>query len=202
MQKGYYPYYFENPNSYTLKLEETINSVIESDLPIIFNIEPQNIHKLKQLIAMICGSKPYELNITALSKKIAINRNTLYQYINYLILGKLLYSLYTDSRKDTAFTKPSKLYLNNTDLSYNYCSKNETGMIRELFFVEQIRCHHKVSYPKRGDFLVDNMYTFEIGGKNKGFNQIKDIANSYVVADEVEIEIGNRIPLWLFGFLY
>ena len=62
--------------------------------------------------------------------------------------------------------------------------------------------NHKVLYSKKGDFLVDGKYTFEIGGKNKSFNQIKDIENSYVVADGIEIGFGNKIPLWLFGFLY
>jgi hypothetical protein len=55
---------------------------------------------------------------------------------------------------------------------------------------------------KVGDFLVDEQYIFEIGGKNKSFEQIKDIPNSFVVADDIEIGFGNKIPLWLFGFLY
>jgi len=50
--------------------------------------------------------------------------------------------------------------------------------------------------------LVDEKYIFEIGGKNKNYNQIKDIPNSYIAADDVEIGFGNKIPLWLFGFLY
>ena len=202
LNSGYFPYYFENPNSYSFKLEETINIVIESDLPIIFNIEPQNIQKLKQLVALVCGSKPYELNITALSKKIGINRNTLYQYIEYLTLGKLFYSLYASDKRDTIFAKPNKLYLNNTNIAYNYCSENEKGTIRELFFAEQLRAKHKLSYPKNGDFLVDEKYIFEIGGKNKKFTQIKDLPNSFVVSDDIEIGFGAKIPLWLFGFLY
>ncbi len=202
LSSGYFPYYFENPNSYSFKLEETINIVIESDLPIIFNIEPQNIQKLKQLVALICSSKPYELNITTLSKKIGINRNTLYQYIEYLTKGKLFYSLYASEKKDTVFVKPNKLYLNNTNIAYNYCSKNEKGTIRELFFAEQLRAKHKLNYPKQGDFLVDEKYIFEIGGKNKSFNQVKDLPNSFVVADDIEIGFGAKIPLWLFGFLY
>ena len=50
--------------------------------------------------------------------------------------------------------------------------------------------------------LVDEKYTIEIGGKNKNFNQIKDISHSFIVADDIEIGFGNKIPLWLFGFLY
>lgn len=202
LQNGYYPFYFENPNSYGLKLEETINTVIESDLPIIFNIEPQNIQKLKQLVGIICSSKPYELNISALSAKIGINRTTLYQYIDYLGLGNIFYSLRAKSKNDTVFSKPSKLYLNNTNLSQYYCKNQDLGAMREQFFASQVRVKHTLHYPNKGDFLIDEKYTFEIGGKNKSFEQIKDLPNSFVVADDIEIGFKNKIPLWLFGFLY
>jgi uncharacterized protein len=202
LQNGYYPYYFENPNTYGLKLEETINTVIESDLPIIFNIEPQNIQKLKQLVGMICVSKPYELNITALATKIGINRTTLYQYIDYLSLGNIFYSLRSRAKNDTVFSKPSKLYLNNSNLSQYYCETQEIGTLREQFFASQLRVNHTLHYPAKGDFLIDDKVTVEIGGKNKSFEQIKNIPNSFVVADDIEIGFGNKIPLWIFGFLY
>ncbi len=202
LSDGYFPYYFENPNSYGIKLEETVNTVIESDLPVIFNIEAQNIQKLKQLISMICSSKPYELNITKLSQKIGINRTTLYQYIHYLTMGNILYALKGNAKGDSIFVKPSKLYLANPNLSFYYCQENETGTIREQFFINMLGTDHVLSYPKKGDFLVDAVYTFEVGGKNKGFEQIKDLKESFVAADDIEIGFGNKIPLWLFGFLY
>ncbi len=58
------------------------------------------------------------------------------------------------------------------------------------------------SYRNKGDFLVDGVYTFEVGGKGKGFDQIKDMKNSFLSLDDIEIGVGNKIPLWLFGFLY
>ncbi len=199
---GYYPYYFENPKTYSLKLEETINTVVENDLPIIFNIEPQNIGKLKQLIYFICQSKPFELNLTKLSQKIGINRNTLYQYINYLEHGNIFSSLKAKSKGNKIFTKPSKLYLNNPNLTHNYCKDVEIGTIREQFFLNMLSLKHKLSYPKDGDFTIDENFLVEIGGKNKNFNQIKNIENSFVVADDIEMGYKNKIPLWLFGFLY
>ncbi len=202
LQYGYFPYYFENNETYSIKLEETVNIVIESDLPIIFNIEPQSIQKLKQLVNLICSSKPYALNITALSKKIGINRNTLYQYIHYLTMGNIFSSLRAKAKGDTIFSKPQKLYLNNPNLSFSYCQSNEIGTIREQFFFNMLSQRYDTLYPKVGDFFVNEKYTFEIGGKNKSFEQIKDIPHSYVVADGIEIGFKNKIPLWLFGFLY
>ena len=202
LQYGYFPYYFENNETYSIKLEETVNTVIESDLPIIFNIEPQNIQKLKLLVNLICSSKPYELNITSLSKKIGINRNTLYQYIHYLTMGNIFSSIKAKSKGDNIFTKPQKLYLNNPNLSYSYCQSNEIGTIREQFFLNMLTQKHNVTYPKAGDFLIDDNSIFEVGGKNKNFNQIKDLQNSYLSCDDIEIGFANKIPLYLFGFLY
>jgi predicted AAA+ superfamily ATPase len=199
---GYYPFYFETPNTYYLKLEETVNVVIESDLPMIYNIEPSNIMKLKQLVAYICNSKPYELNLTNLSGKIGINRKTLYLYIHYLTLGDIFMKVLPKAKGDTVFSKPSKLYLNNTNLNYAYCDNQDMGTLRESFFVNQIDKNYKIAYSKIGDFLLDKKYIVEIGGKNKSFKQIKDVENSFVVADDIEVGLGNKVPLWLFGFLY
>jgi hypothetical protein len=106
------------------------------------------------------------------------------------------------SKGDNIFSKPAKLYLNNPNLNSCYCQDNDIGSIREEFFLNMLSVNYTLLYPKRGDFLVDEKYTFEIGGKNKSFKQIKDLENSFVVSDDIEIGFGNKIPLWLFGFLY
>ncbi len=200
---GYYPFYFESSkDNFLVKLNETINATIEHDLSYIFNIEPKFTIKLKQLVTLICQSKPYELNLSKLAQKMEINRNTLYQYIYYLNRGKVLKSIKSVSKGDGIFVKPEKLYLSNTNLNYAYCSNSDIGTIRESFFVNQLSLKHNVNYSKIGDFLIDNHYIIEVGGKNKSFNQIKDIKNSFVVSDDIEIGFENKIPLWLFGFLY
>ena len=38
-------------------------------------------------------------------------------------------------------------------------------------------------------------------GTGKTFKQIADIPDSYVVNDDVEVGVGGKIPLWLFGFV-
>jgi len=202
LEYGYYPFYFENPNKYKAKLNETINTVIEVDIPSIFNIKYEYIINLKKLVTLICTSEPFSLNIKELSSKIGIDRDTLYLYLEYLNRGKIFNVIRSKSKGDNIFSKPSKVYLNNTNLNYSYCQDASKGTIRESFFASIILPSHQLSIPKKGDFLVDDKYLFEIGGKNKSFKQIKDIANSFVVADDIEIGFGNKIPLWLFGFLY
>ena len=202
LEYGYYPFYQENKNNYNQKLLEIVNVVLESDLPLIFNIEAKNIFKLKKLLSLLCQSKPYELNISKLSTKIGINRNTLYSYLHYLEAGSLTKMIKQVSQGDGILCKPEKLYLNNTNLNFAYCEERDIGTLREQFFVNQLHLLHNIHDSKIGDFLVDGKYIFEIGGKNKSFKQIKDIENSFVVSDDIEIGVGNKVPLWLFGFLY
>ncbi|BAI80356.1 conserved hypothetical protein [Deferribacter desulfuricans SSM1] len=200
LQYGFYPFYFENPNTYYKKLEETINVVIESDLPILFKIDPKNIVKLKKLVKLICFSEPYELNLSKLAQKIEVNRHTLYRYIEYLNSGNILTSLKPDVKGDAIFTKPEKIYLNNTNLNYCYCEEQKIGTIRETFVVSQLRNFYDLSYPKKGDILINNQYLIEIGGRNKDFSQIA--GSGYLFVDDIEVGYGRKVPLWLIGFLY
>ncbi len=202
LQYGFYPFYFEEESSYSLKLKETINTVIETDIPSIFTIKYHNIINLKKLTTLICQSEPFKINISELSAKLSTDRDTLYLYLNYLHRGKIFNILRSKSKGDNIFLKPDKIYLNNTNLNYAYCKETKIGTIRETFFANQLQIFHDVSIPSKGDFLIDDKYLFEIGGKNKKFSQIKDIPNSFVVADNIENGFGNKIPLWLFGFLY
>ncbi|HIP12838.1 MAG TPA: hypothetical protein EYG73_08995 [Arcobacter sp.] len=202
LEFGFYPFYFEEKATYSIKLKETINTVVETDIPSIFTIKYENIVNLKKLTQLICQSEPFKLNIKELSAKIGTDRDTLYLYMNYLHRGKIFNILRSKTKGDNIFLKPDKIYLNNPNLNYAYCKESKIGTVRETFFANQLQNLHEVSIPTKGDFLVDDKYLFEVGGKNKSFNQIKDIANSYVVADDIEIGFGAKIPLWLFGFLY
>jgi len=202
LRMGYYPFYFDDPSRYRERLERTINVVIEVDLPSIFSMKYENTVKLKKLVKLLCLSDPYTVNIAKLSQKIGIHRDQLYRYIDYLTRGSILLSLRAKSRGDGLFVKPSKLYLHNPNLYHAYCIDAKKGTIRETFFLNMLTQTHAASHIKAGDVLIDDRYTFEIGGRGKGFDQIRDLPDSYVAADDLEIGVGHKIPLWLFGFLY
>jgi hypothetical protein len=81
-------------------------------------------------------------------------------------------------------------------------SAANTGNIRETFFANQLGYKHKIMYSDKGDFFVNEKYVFEIGGKDKSMKQIQGIENAFIAADDIEYGFQNKIPLWLFGFLY
>ena len=198
---GAYPFYFEDEENFFNKLNDSVNTIFYHDIALNFNVPASKIVALKKLLINICASKPFELSIEKLAQLTGISKVTLYKYIEYLDKAELLSHIMYDEKRFKNLQKPDKLYLANTSLFYIFCQNSDIGTIRETFFISQIRPFYNVYYVNKGDFKIDN-YVFEIGGKNKSFNQIKDIKNSYVVADDIEIGFGNKIPLWLFGFLY
>ena len=206
LANGYYPFYFQNRDSasYLLKLKETINVVLEVDIPSIANIKYTTIRKFKKLIEFICSSSPYTPNMQTLLAKMDMHKNEyseLYIYLDYLQKAKILRLSRSANKKDAILSKPEKIYLNNPNLHFAYCDNKEIGTLREVFFVTMLEDYNLFA-PKQSDFLIENKYVVEVGGKGKGFKQIKDINNSFVIADDIEIGSGNKIPLWLFGFLY
>ncbi len=203
LKSGYFPFFQEVPDLYYQRLEEVINMTIEIELPLLRKVEVSYIPKLKQLLQIISESVPFIPNVSKLSERIGINRNTFTAYLYFLQEANLTRNLYKDSSGISLLQKPEKIFLENTNFQYALAPANtDKGAVRETFFANQLGYEYQVDYTDRGDFLINQKYTFEIGGKGKGAQQISNIPNSYVAADTLEYGHGNKIPLWLFGFLY
>lgn len=203
LKMGYYPFYKEEKELFNQRLNEVVNMILEIELPLLRNLEIAYIHRIKQLLVILTESVPFTPNITKISSKIGINRATLLAYLHYLEEAELTIHLNNESGGLSKLQKPTKLYLNNTNLMFILQNDSvNIGTLREIFFANQLKYKHTLSLPQFGDFLIDNKYTIEIGGKEKSFKQIEGIENAYVAADDIEFGFGNKIPLWLFGFLY
>ena len=203
LKQGYYPFYREELDLYEHRVEEVINMMLEIELPLLRGMDIGLVPKIKQLLVIISESVPFVPNIVNLSQKIEIHRTTLMSYLFYLQELGLTYHLLKEARGSVRLQKPAKIYLENTNLMYVLSSFSANrGNVRETFFANQVGYKHKISYHEKTDFLVDNTYAFEIGGKDKSKKQITGIENAYIVSDEIEYGYQNKIPIWLFGFLY
>ncbi|QEK52198.1 AAA family ATPase [Pedobacter aquae] len=203
IKQGYYPFYQEQPNLYSSRLGEVINMILEIELPLLRGVDISYIAKIKQLLMIIAESVPFIPNVSKLSERIGINRATLLSYFHYLDEINLTKNLFRDTKGVSLLQKPSKVYLENTNLSFAISPQNvNKGNLRETFFINQVAFLHELNYTDKGDFKVNNQYTFEIGGRDKGFKQVAGLEGAYIVSDDIEYGFAQKIPLWLFGFLY
>ncbi len=203
LEYGYYPFFLESIPLFSVRLKQVVQLVLESDLASAEAGPVQKVPKIALLLQIIAESAPFTPNVVKLAERSGLDRNTLLRYLHHLERAEMTASLYKKGKGITALQKPEKLYLDNTNLSYTLApSQPDKGNLRETFFYNQLRRGYLVQHTAEGDFLVDNKFVFEVGGKNKKASQVKHLADHYIAADDIEVGVGRQIPLWLFGFLY
>jgi len=203
LKHGYYPFYKEEFDLYEQRLEEVINMMLEIELPLLRGVDIGSVPKIKQLLSIISESVPYVPNISAISQKMDMHRTTLMTYIYYLEEVGLTFQLQKESFGNAKLQKPLKIYMENTNLMFALSPRlTNKGNIRETFFANQVGYQNQLTYHEKTDFMVNKKYAFEIGGREKSKTQIIGIDNAFIASDELEFGYQNKIPLWLFGFLY
>lgn len=203
LEHGYYPFYKEGVKSYPMRLQNAVNTILDNDLPSVEKVEYSTILKIKKLLMIASSLVPFAPNLTSLSAEIESNRTSTIKYLSFLQKAGLIKMLLPPGKGMSLMNKPEKIYLDNTNLIYTLAlSDVNEGNVRETFFASQCSVNHKMTASRQGDFVIDDQYTFEVGGKNKTFAQIKNIQQSYIATDGIETGFGNKIPLWLLGFIY
>lgn len=200
LKKGYYPFALEE--DFELRLGQIINQTLENDIPMYADMNVATGRKLKQLLSIISKSAPFKPNMSKIAEMLSASRNNIADYCLYIEEAGMIAQLRDNTGGIRGLGKIDKIYLDNTNLIYNLAEDTSNiGNLRETFFLNQMRVKHDVVSSSVADFLIDDK-TFEVGGKNKGQKQIKDIENGYIVKDDIESGYLNVVPLWSFGMSY
>lgn len=203
LRAGYYPFFDGEEEEYYSRIENVVSFIIDQELTQFCGVDSANTRKIKALMLFLAENVPYEVNIAKLATYLELNKQTVLAYLSYLQRAELLHLLYSDNKSVTRLQKPDKIYLHNPNMFYALGQQRQIGTIRECFVVNQLSVNHTVEYGKaNGDFRIDGRITFEVGGKDKTFDQIADLPDSYILADSMEFPIGKKLPLWLVGMGY
>ncbi len=197
LKTGFFPYFIDDPNFYLNRLLMHINLALEIDVPYINQIELKYLPKLRKLLHIIATETPLTPNVSKLAASVKTSRATIMNYLNYLKNARLIHLLYANG-DDDQMRKPGKVYMHNTNLLYAIAPDNTGSLnLRQTFFYNQVNYLYDVKSSENADFQINNKYHFLVGGR-----KIEPGSNFYAAADVIETGEGNKIPLWLFGFLY
>ena len=188
--------------TYAQRVERLVLSVIDIDIPAITSIKYETQQKLKKLLVVLSEQVPFVPNMTSLSRDVEVTRNQLMKFFTLLSEGAILRTLMDATTQPKRASKPEKILFDNPSVMQALGIIHKTGTVRESFVASMLSFAGELLAAKEGDFLLDRTYLFEVGGKSKGFSQIADKPDSFVIADNIETGIGNKIPIWLLGFMY
>ncbi len=196
MEHGYYPVYLEQGN-FEEALNRTMNMILEVDVLMIKQIDVACLHKLRKLLYIMLQETPCALNISNISDEIELSRATTMNYIKYLKDARLLNLLYMQGKQFPS--KPVKVYMQNTNLAHMIHTRQlDDQSLYETFFYMCLHGAHKVNATERNAmFVVDNKFYFDVRCENDQRDYIRP-----TMIGNIELGLGNAIPLWLLGFLY
>ena len=208
LKEGYYPTRFELQSfeAYTQSLRNIIDKIIYEDISSFYSLNTQNLETLKKILYYFATSQPGSVNTNSIANSLKKDHTTIAYYIQILRDVSVLRFLLTNKSGHALVRNAEKIYLDNTNLLYalneELGRKPLTGVIRELFVISNLQnANNHIFYAREGDIEVNGI-TLEIGGKGKSSEQIKNVAKSYVVKDDILTGGTTTIPLYLFGFLY
>lgn len=204
LEYGAYPYFKEGIADFSYRLQQVVNVIIDYDLPEAKDISVNTQSKLKKLLFIISESVPFTPNISKLATQLETTRPILLEMLYLLEESRLVRNLRSASKGTSLLNKPEKIYISNTSLihSFSITGRNQ-GNLRETFAIDQLQnAGYDVSFPKQGDFLVNETHLLEIGGVGKGSSQVSNFENHLIFSDDLEIGWGRKLPLFLLGFLY
>jgi predicted AAA+ superfamily ATPase len=200
LKSGYYPFAIED--DFDLRLQQIINQTLETDIPVYAGMNVATGRKLKQLLAIVAESVPFKPNMSKIAEMLNVSRNNVADYLHYIEEAGMIAQLRNQTKGIRGLGKVDKVYLDNSNLIYNLTKENQnTGNVRETFFLNQLRVNHELSSSSSTDFKIDE-WDFEIGGKNKSSKQIRHSEKGFIVKDQIETGFLNTIPLWHFGLMY
>lgn len=202
LRSGFYPFHKEARSRFRERLRATVNQVLDVDWPKAEPVSAETIHRAKRMLLVLASSVPQQPNMAALWRELGTERNQGMKMLRALDRARLLCLLAPHPPKLKNLSAPEKIYCGDPNLAHALAPRTDIGTLRETFFASQLRQGHTLHVPAAGDFLVDSRYLVEVGGPTKTFKQIADAPDSCIAVDGIEAGWGNRIPLWLFGFLY
>lgn len=198
---GYYPFYRESKDHYPQLLRQLVRTVIEYDMLELPDFYIANAKKLLHLLTIIAAQVPFKPNLSKLASKTGLHRNMLNNYLQYLAQANLIHLLYSKPYSTASLQKPQKIFLNNTNLIYALAElPPDIGTVREHFAISQLSESHQLNQSDQADFLVDNRWQLEIGGKNKANKAYREQVT--LILDHLEYPVASQIPLWMLGLLY
>lgn len=200
LHHGFYPFFLEHRN-FEENLLKTMNMMTEVDILLIKQIELKYLTKIKKLFYLLAVEGPKAPNISNLAQEIETSRATVMNYIKYLADARLINIIYPVGEEFPK--KPSKVIMHNPNLMYAiYPIEYGRQEVMETFFVNALWKDHTVSYGgKDSCYIVDGRRKFRVCPSGSA-HKVRYSADTIYARYGTEVGSGNRIPLWLFGFVY
>lgn len=206
LRVGYYPFYFEDPETYYQRILNTVDKTVFEDIANFYSLSTSKLPVFKKLLVYLATIPPGELSVNTLARNLEIDHKTVGSYLGMMHETSLTQSLSLDKGGKSELRSVDKVLLENANLYFAVATLSgiepNVGSLRETFFVNALKgAGVPIQYSKQGDYRAAGK-VFEVGGQSKTNRQIRGIRDAYLVKDGMMNAAAGELPLHLFGFLW
>lgn len=195
LRHGYYPFCLAGNDHYRLRVNKLIERVIFEDIAVVNGLKQSTLPVLKHLLWLIATADSLKLNIDKISKSLQVSREAIYSCINYLNQAGLILNLFESSKDRKSVRKPGKTYVNNTSLLNAIKGHSRISTLAcEIMLANQVSSQHQIRVDPQSDFIINDQHCLTL--------QTPEAPNHFQVVEDICIGEQQKIPLYLFGFLY
>lgn len=196
---GYYPFFSHTDTPLADRLEQLMSAVIRVDVPAVANISYDSVYKMKMMMGLLTAHTPATPNLSVLAHTLDVSRDNVYKMMYLLQRAGLIRRLFRTHEQDKLLSKPASILLSNTALLQVLAPHPDPFTLRATFMANMLSAH-VLATPDDGCLQVDERYLFHLAANTRE-QSASSRPNTFIVTDDTDRGLGNRIPLWLFGLL-
>ena len=194
ISEGTRPLFLEG--NFKEKMKNILEKTLYSDLPFFLpTIKDSYLRLVNAIIGLLASSKIPTINVEKMCKNWSVGKEKLYQLLEVLKEIEIV-NIIRKPHDKKVYSKGEKIFLH--DPSFYYIYEGEIGNSREAYvaFALGEKSQIYASLNESDCDFIWNGKKIEVGGKHK-----KPKHSDYVVSDELDLPVGNRIPLWMLGLM-
>lgn len=201
LDHGCYPFYWEDPDAFSFRLQRLANDSIDKDWSVVHPRDINASDNLKKLILRLFSISSVSLKVSELASVTRLDREKLRMYMQACVEMGLIRLL---PLAESPFqNRIQKIYAGNTNLLKALSrTEKERVAVGETFFVDQLANCGKVEWLANHEFSVNDKYLFQVGDPLMNYDRIKNRENAYAAVYGLPRSACNKMPIWLVGLCY
>ena len=195
ISEGIRPFFSEG--AYCKRIEGVLQKTLYADIPFyVPSIQDRHLRLMNAIVGHLLQSTIPTINMARMCSEWRISKEKLYELLFVMDQCELIRIIHKSGKKKK-YSKGAKIFFG--DPSFYSCFHGELGNCREAFATFALSEKYELYAAKNEtecDYIV-NGYRIEIGGKNK-----KRKNSDFVLRDDIDLPVGNCIPLWMAGLVF
>lgn len=196
LREGIRPIFVEK--EYCKRLGSMFEKSLYYDVPFyVSSIQDNHLRLMHAIVGHLLLSPIPTLNVSGMCSEWGVSKEKLYNLLTVMERAEIIRIIHQEGAQKT-YSKGAKIFI--ADPSFYHCFNGNLGSAREAFVTFAIAERYGIRASRDEtlcDYVLDDGTRIEVGGNRKGAK-----GADFVIRDDIDVPVGNKIPMWMLGMVF